>query len=185
MPENTGQNTALLENGRDNRAASEDMSWYAVHTKSRHEKKVIWDLDDRKVEAFLPLREVLCKWKDRKKRILMPLFPGYLFVRIDPRDTLDVLGAKGVVRILGSSGVPVPVPEEEIDAARRLVRSGIPCAPFPYDFEGREAIITGGPLEGLRGRIESQRGGFRLILSVHLIRSAVSVEVDAGDVELL
>ncbi len=115
----------------------------------------------------------------------MPLFPGYLFVRIDPRDTLDVLGAKGVVRILGSSGVPVPVPEEEIDAARRLVRSGIPCAPFPYDFEGREAVITGGPLEGLRGRIESQRGGFRLILSVHLIRSAVSVEVDAGDVELL
>ena len=120
-----------------------------------------------------------------EERILMPLFPGYLFVRIDPRDTLDVLGAKGVVRILGSSGVPVPVPEEEIDAARRLVRSGIPCTLFPYDFEGREAIITGGPLEGLRGRIESQRGGFRLILSVHLIRSAVSVEVDAGDVELL
>ena len=185
MPENTVRNTALKENGRDSTARTENMNWYAVHTKSRHEKKAIWDLDERKVEAFLPLREVLCNWKDRKKRIHMPLFPGYLFVRIDPHDALDVLGAKGVVRILGSSGVPVPVPEEEIDAARRLVRSGIPCAPFPYDFEGREAVITGGPLEGLTGRIESQRGGFRLILSVHLIKSAVSVEVEAGDVELL
>ncbi|HML96322.1 MAG TPA: UpxY family transcription antiterminator [Thermodesulfobacteriota bacterium] len=185
MPENTIQNAAPGENGGNSAAASEERNWYAVHTRSRHEKRAAWDLDERNVEAFLPLRETLCKWKDRKKRIQMPLFPGYLFVRIDPRDSLDVLGAKGVVRILGSSGVPVPVPEEEIDAARKLVRSGIPCAPFPYDFEGREAVITGGPLEGLRGRIESQRGGFRLILSVHLIRSAVSVEVGAGDVELL
>lgn len=185
MHENTQQNTALRENGRDSAEASENRNWYAVHTRSRHEKKTVWDLEERSVEAFLPMREVLCRWKDRKKRIHVPLFPGYLFVRIDPRDSLDVLGAKGVVRILGSGGVHVPVPEEEIDAARKLVRSGIPCAPFPYDFEGREAVITGGPLEGLRGRIESQRGGFRLILSVHLIRSAVSVEVDTGDVELL
>ncbi|MCC6712512.1 MAG: UpxY family transcription antiterminator [Candidatus Dadabacteria bacterium] len=185
MPENAVRNTALKENGRDGAAASGGRNWYAVHTKSRHEKKTVWDLEERSVEAFLPLREVLCRWKDRKKRIHVPLFPGYLFVRIDPRDSLGVLGSKGVVRILGSGGVPVPVPEEEIDAARKLARSGVPCTPFPYDFEGREAVITGGPLEGLRGRIESQRGGFRLILSVHLIRSAVSVEVGAGDVELL
>ena len=176
---------ALKENGREDGAASGIRNWYAVHTRSRHEKKAVWNLEEKRVEAFLPLREVLCSWKDRKKRVQLPLFPGYLFVRIDPRDSLDVLGAKGVVRILGNNGVPVPVPEEEINAARRLVRSGLPCLPFPYEFEGREAVITRGPLEGLRGRIESQRGGFRLILSVHLIRSAVSVEVDAGDVELL
>ncbi|MCL4244269.1 MAG: UpxY family transcription antiterminator [Candidatus Dadabacteria bacterium] len=185
MPENALLNAALKESGRDSAAASGSRNWYAVHTRSRHEKRAVWELYEKNVEAFLPLREVLCRWKDRKKRIQVPLFPGYLFVRIDPRDSLGVLGAKGVVRILGNGGVPIPVPEEEIDAARRLVRSGIPCSPFPYDFEGREAVITGGPLEGLRGRIESQRGGFRLILSVHLIRSSVSVEVDAGDVELL
>jgi transcription antitermination factor NusG len=160
-------------------------SWFAVYTKSRHEKKVNWTLTEKNVETFLPLREVLVRWKDRIKRVHVPLFPGYLFVRIDPKERLSVLGASGVVCILGNHGMPVPVPLHEIESTRKLLRSGLKFRDFPYEMEGKEVVIVSGPLEGARGKVLFARGGCNLILSVNLIRRSVSVEVDMNDVEFV
>lgn len=160
-------------------------SWFAVYTKSRHEKKASWALLEKNVETFLPLREVLVRWKDRNKRVLIPLFPGYLFVRIDPNDRLNVLNTRGVVCILGSSGKPVPVPLQEIESTRKLLRSGLKFSPFPYEMEGKKAVIVSGPLEGSIGKVLYARGGCNLIMSVNLIRRSVSVEVDINDVEFV
>ncbi len=178
----------LMLKGRDieEAVAGEDTrSWFAVYTKSRHEKKVTWYLQDKDVETFLPLREVLVRWKDRNKQVFVPLYPGYLFVRIDPQMRLNVLNTKGVVCILGNNGSPVPVPEPEIESTRRLIKSGLGFLPFPYEIEGKEVLILRGPLEGVRGKVLFTRGGCNLILSVNLIRRSVSVEVDANDVEFV
>jgi transcription antitermination factor NusG len=184
------ENTARAEFFRESDVVSlpspEDAhDWFAVYTKSRHEKKVNWSLAEKNVETFLPLRETLVRWKDRVKRIFVPLFPGYLFVRIDPIDRLDVLTTKGVVCILGSKGEPVPVPLCEIEATKKLLRSGLKFKPFPYEFEGKEAVITNGPLEGAKGRVLHTRGCCNVILSVNLIRRSVSVEIDVNDVEFV
>lgn len=159
--------------------------WLAVYTKSRHEKKVDWALTEKSVETFLPLLEVLVRWKDRNKRVYVPLFPGYLFVHIDPKDRLDVLTTDGVVCILGNGGKPVPVPLREIDSTRKLLRSGLKFRPFPYEMEGKQAVIVSGPLEGARGKVLYARGGCNLVMSVNLIRRSVSVEVDVNDVEFV
>jgi transcription antitermination factor NusG len=159
--------------------------WFAVYTKSRHEKKVNWSLAEKNVETFLPLKDALVRWKDRNKRVFVPLFPGYLFVRIDPGDRLNVLTTKGVVCILGCKGEPVPVPLSEIEATRKLLRSGLKFRPFPYEFEGKEVMITNGPLEGAKGRVLHTRGCCNVILSVNLIRRSVSVEIDVNDVEFV
>lgn len=160
-------------------------SWFAVYTKSRHEKKVNWLLAEKNIETFLPLTDMLVRWKDRNKRVFIPLFPGYLFVRIDPLDGLDVLTTKGIVCILGNKGKPVPVPDYEIEATRKLLRSGLKFRPFPYEYEGKEVVITSGPLEGARGKVLYTRGGYNLVLSVNLIRRSVSVEIDVSDVEFV
>lgn len=155
-----------------------------MYTKARHEKKVNEALAEKHLEAFLPLRNVINHWKDRKKELQLPLFPGYLFVRIEPDDRFNVLNTRGVVRILGNNGNPVPVPVEEIEATRQLLESTLGYEPFPYHAEGEEVVVTRGPLEGVRGKVLQARGATRLIISVHLIKRSVSVEVDIRDIEL-
>lgn len=138
----------------------------------------------KNLEAFLPLRNVINRWKDRKKELQLPLFPGYLFVRIEPNDRFDVLNTRGVVRILGNNGNPVPVPVEEIEATKKLLETTLGYEPFPYLAEGEEVVVIRGPLEGVRGKVVQVRGTTRLVISVHLIRRSVSAEVDIRDIEL-
>lgn len=159
--------------------------WYAVYTVVRHEKAANAALREKKIETFLPLREVLSQWKDRKKKVLLPLFPGYLFVHTTLEDKLDILNTPGVVRILGFSGTPAPIPDDQIESIKTLLESRVPFDPYPYLEEGKRVTVTHGPLSGIVGRIVEKRGLKRLILSVDLIKRAVSVEVDIGEVELL
>ncbi|MDA2918688.1 UpxY family transcription antiterminator [Desulfobacterota bacterium AH_259_B03_O07] len=141
-------------------------------------------LAEKDIETFLPLRDVISQWKDRKKHVELPLFPGYLFVNIELNDRLSVLNTHGVVRILGNNGDPIPVPTEEMDSIRKILQTRVEFNPFPYFTEGKEVVIIRGPLEGVSGRILQVRGIYRLILSVDLIKRSVSVEVDIRDIEL-
>ncbi|MGH7890184.1 MAG: UpxY family transcription antiterminator [Thermodesulfobacteriota bacterium] len=159
--------------------------WYAVYTVVRHEKAVNSALAEKEIETFLPLREVLSRWKDRKKRIQIPVFPGYLFVNIHLKEMWDVLNRRSVVRILGVKGIPIPVPVDQISAIKSLLESNLRYDPYPYFSEGREVIVINGPLQGIRGKIVEVRGNYRLILSVDLIQRSVSVEIDMKDVELV
>jgi transcription antitermination factor NusG len=156
-----------------------------VYTVVRHEKAVNSALAEKDIETFLPIREVLSRWKDRKKRIQIPLFPGYLFVNIDLKEMWDVLNRRSVVRILGVKGIPIPVPVEQINAIRRLLESNLRYDPYPYFAEGKEVIVVNGPLQGVKGKILEVRGNYRLVLSVDLIQRSVSLEIDIKEVELV
>ncbi|HEX3035449.1 MAG TPA: UpxY family transcription antiterminator [Thermodesulfobacteriota bacterium] len=158
--------------------------WYAVYTIVRHEKTVNSDLTEKSVETFLPLMEVTSQWKDRKKEVQLPLFPGYLFVNIRLQDRWNVLNTRGVVKVLGVNGIPVPVPVEQIDAVKGLLESKFKYEPYPYFTQGREVVVINGPLQGVMGKIVERRNNYRLIISVDIIRRSIAIEVNIKDVEL-
>ena len=157
--------------------------WYAVRTRSRHEKQVHAQLADRPgIEVFLPIWERRSRWKDRIKRIQTPLFPGYCFARFQRSDRLRVLKATGVVGLVGPGGEPEPIPDSEIEAIRTLASSRLAYEPFPFLAEGMTVEVARGPLMGVRGRLLRKDRELRVVLSVSLIRQSVSVEIDAADV---
>jgi len=134
------------------------------------------------MDAFLPTITRWSRWKDRRKQVAWPLFPGYCFVRIDPQARLGVLKCTGVVSIVGFNGEPVPVPDAEIEAVRLLVDSTLAYDPCPLLKAGMRVEVVHGPLKGVVGRLERKGGHARLVLAVDLIGRAVSVQVDAADV---
>ncbi|MFQ5828799.1 MAG: UpxY family transcription antiterminator [Candidatus Methylomirabilia bacterium] len=156
--------------------------WYAVRTRSRHEKLVRDQLLGREIDVFLPIWEQWSRWKDRKKKVQFPLFPGYCFVRIPLANKLLVLRAVGAVDLVGLTGQPEPIPESEIEAIRTLVESRLRYDPHPYLTEGMEVEVVRGPLLGARGRLLRKDRATRLVLAVDLIRQAAAVEIDAADV---
>ena len=163
---------------------SEPTSWFAIWTRSRHEQVVRQQLENRRIEAFLPTITRWSRWKDRKKKIDWPLFPGYCFARFDPSNTLPVLKCTGVVNIVSVEGKPASIPEYELDSIRLLVGSELQYDPCPLVREGMMVEVSHGPLRGVVGRLmrkDAHRA--RLILSVDLIGQAVSVEVEAADVK--
>ena len=157
-------------------------AWYAIWTRSRHEQVVREQLEQKGFEAFLPTLPKWSRWKDRKKKIDWPLFPGYCFARFDPAERLPVLKCTGVVNIISFNGEIVPIPEPEISGIRRLVESELQYDPCPLIREGAMVEVTHGPLKGVIGRLMRKGTHARLVLAVDLIGQAVSVEVDASDV---
>jgi transcription antitermination factor NusG len=156
--------------------------WYAIRTRARHEKKVRDELETRHVEVFLPLHNRWSQWKDRRKQIEVPLFPGYCFARFVLADRIRVLNVRGVADIVGVKGHPEAVPEPEIVAVQQLLATRLPCDPHPFLSEGMEVEVIRGPLKGVRGRLLRKDRATRLVLGVSLIRLAAAVEVHPADV---
>ena len=169
----------------DPSAAPDARHWYAVWTRSRHERSVHEQLVERGVEAFLPTITRWSRWKDRKKQVAWPLFPGYCFARFDPQARLGILKCTGVVSIVGFNGEPAPVPDEEIAGVRTLVETTLPYDPCPLIKTGTRVEVVHGPLKGVVGRLQRKGGHARLVLAVDLIGRAVSVQVDAADVRAI
>ncbi len=159
-----------------------NLAWYAIRTRSRHEKLVHQQLDSRRVEAFLPLVDRRRRWKDRWKTVSCPLFPGYCCARFPYQERLPVVTAVGVVQILGINGIAIPVPDHEIEAVRQLVTCTLPFDPHPYLKEGMEVEVVRGSLAGVRGILIRKGARARLVVAISLIQQAASVELDAADV---
>ena len=164
------------------RPAVQATAWYAVWTRSRHEAAVREQLANKGIEAFLPTVTRWSRWKDRKKRIDWPLFPGYCFARIGATETLPVLSCAGVVAFVSFEGRPATIPEREIESVRTLVESELRFDPCPLVREGDLVEVVRGPLRGVVGRLIRKGSHARLVLSVGLIGQGVTVEVDAADV---
>jgi transcriptional antiterminator NusG len=175
---------AVLHTSDPGPQASSATRWYAVWTRSRHEQIVRDQLERKHYEAFLPTITRWSRWKDRKKKVDWPLFPGYCFVRFDPVDTLPILKCTGVVNIVSFDGKPAQIPDYELDSIRLLLGSKLQYDPCPLIHEGMMVAVVHGPLRGVVGRLlrkDAKRAS--LVLSVDLIGQSVSVEVDAADVK--
>jgi len=153
-----------------------------VRTRSRHEKRVRDQLQTREVETFLPTVERWSRWKDRRKKVAFPLFPGYCFVRFSLVDRFRVLNVAGVADLVGVAGRPEPVPDAEIEAIQRLARTTLQYDPHPFLMEGMDVEVVRGPLTGVRGKLLRKDRVSRLVLAVTLIRQAAVVEIHPADV---
>lgn len=172
MRRNAGQSVSLAAK-----------NWFAAYTISRHEKRVTQHLVQRQIEHFLPLYRVQHKWKDGSRVALdLPLFPGYVFVRIDPNGRGGVLAIPGVVSIIGTASQPAPLPDHEVEA----LRSGLDpmrVEPHPLLTAGQRVRIRKGALSGLEGIVLRRKSGYRVVLTLDLLMQSIAIEVDGEDVE--
>lgn len=159
--------------------------WYAVHTRSNFENRVAEELLGKGIEHFVPCYEEVHQWKDRRKKVKVPLFPGYVFTRFQdsPERRITVLQTNGVVRILGQNGAIEPVPEQELAAVRTVVASRVGCRPHSFLREGSPVRVIRGPLTGLEGLLVNIKNQTRLLVSVNLLSRSVAAEVDLHAVE--
>ena len=157
--------------------------WYAAYLCANHEQRVRAHLEQQSVEAFLPTYETVRRWKDRRMRLRLPLFPGYLFVRTAMVDRLRVLHVPGVVRLVGFNGHPSALPDEEIDVLKEALVCGVRAEPHPFLTVGRRVQMKHGPFKGRQGILLRRKGNLRLVLSIDLIMRSVVIDVDAADVE--
>jgi len=159
-----------------------DVQWFAVVTRSRHERKVHDQLQSKEVEAFLPVVERWSRWRDRRKLIEWPLFPGYCFARCSSDDIRPVLACRGVVHVVSFAARPVPVPDHEIDGVRRLLHSKLPHDPCPFIEVGMWVQVVHGPLRGVRGRLVRKDQSTTLVVAIEMLGRALSIAIDAADV---
>ncbi len=157
--------------------------WYAVATSPRHEKWVACQMRGYEIQYFLPLYKSLRRWKDRRKELELPLFPGYLFVHIALHDRLQVLRIPGVVRIIGTHGKPSPLPEHEIEALRNGLASGLYAESHSWLKVGHHVLVKSGPLAGAQGILIRKKHDCRIVISIDAIMRSVALEIDESDVQ--
>ncbi len=156
-----------------------NLPWYAVHVQSKFERVASTLLHDKGYQEFLPLYRAKRRWSDRMKEMELPLFPGYLFCRIDVgQGVLPILTTPGVVRIVSAGKTPVAVEEREIESIQAVLRSGLAALPWPGLAAGSRILVEHGPLTGVEGTVIDLNKKARLIVSVSLLQRSLAVEVE-------
>ena len=157
--------------------------WYAAYTLPRHEKSVADRLSSHEVETYLPVYSVGRTWNRRRAEVELPLFPGYVFVKMIIANKVRILAHPGVIRLVGFNGSAVALPDGEIETLRSSL-ANYKAEPYPFLTVGKRVKITSGPFSGLEGRIIRRKGKMRLIVSLELIQRAILLEVDAAETQL-
>ncbi|RMD91338.1 MAG: UpxY family transcription antiterminator [Calditrichaeota bacterium] len=156
--------------------------WYAIYTRPNFEKRVDHELKMKGLESFLPTRQVIHFWSDRKKKIEEPLFRSYVFIHANAQERYLSLQTRGVVRMVCFNGQPARIPDEQIQSIYRILEHGYDPEPYQYLNFGDEVEIVAGPLRGLRGFYIEERNQGRLVISINAIRQSIAVEVERGQV---
>src|SRR5579862_5344160 len=152
--------------------------WFAIRVRSRCEKVVAMAARIKGFEDFLPLHRRRRHWSDRSKWVSVPLFPGYLFCRLNPEDRFSLLTIRGVMHIVGVGRIPEPVDEQEILAIQHAVRSDAPVEPWPFLDAGERVRVSSGPLTGLEGILVSTEAQLRVVVGLTLLKRSVAVKVE-------
>ncbi|GIV59070.1 UpxY family transcription antiterminator [Rhodocaloribacter litoris] len=155
--------------------------WRVFYTAPRAEKKCEQRLQERRFEVFLPKRAVIRQWKDRKKKVIEPLFPNYLFAKVDEGERIRVLQTDGIVRCVSFGGRLAQMSEEEIENLRITQNDPLRLEPLhgPLPPRGTKVVVQEGPFRGLRGEVVSHRGETHVVLIVPTIRQAVRINIPA------
>jgi len=165
--------------------AADTRSWYALLTQARHEKMVAYRLIERGIASFLPLVGQIRRWRNRKIKVELPLFSCYVFACLGPtnEERLRALRVDGVYGLVGTRGIGTAIPDDQIEAVRRLVEINLSCGVYPFLKVGQRVRIRSGALDGLEGILVSRNGESKLIVSVDAIERSLSICIEGYDVE--
>jgi transcriptional antiterminator NusG len=163
----------------------EQVNWYAVQTRARHEKRVAERFQERGIAIFLPLISELRGWSDRKKMVELPLFGCYVFVKVAAgrEERLRVCCVDGVLRIIGGKGEGSPIPNEQIDAVRTITSQKLAWSEHPFLKIGQRVRIKSGAMTGVEGVLLARDGDRTLVVSVDAIQRSLSVRIEGYDIE--
>lgn len=166
-------------------AMSKRFRWLVLYTRPRYEKKVSRQLTERGIEHFLPLREEMRQWSDRKKLVEAPLFPGYIFVRVDERQRIQTLETDGAMKYIHFNGRVAEVRPSVIDNLRLLLTrpEGVRVEDAGLRI-GQRVTVKHGPLAGLEGTLITHRGPMRIGVLVDVIDQVVTIEIPVGDLDV-
>jgi transcription antitermination factor NusG len=161
------------------------LHWFAVRTRPRHEKKVAQELEIKGIRAYVPLQSKLRQWSDRQQHVSLPLFPGYAFVYTGEAvsDRVSVLQTNGIVGFVGVRGLGVPIPDQQMQAIKAVVDSGVAVDHYPYLQEGKRVRIRSGSLAGVEGVLVAKNEDLSLVVSVELIQRSLAVRITGFHVE--
>lgn len=165
--------------------AQDQQNWYAACTSANHEKHVADQFTQRSIEHFLPLYDSIRTWKDRRVRLKLPLFPGYIFVRIPLREQLRVLQTPSVARLVGFNGKPVAIGDQELESLRCAVSQSLQLEPYPYLTVGQRVRVLTGPLIGREGILMRRNSALHVVLSMDLLQRSILVQIDLASLEPL
>ncbi len=152
--------------------------WFALRVKSRCEKVVATIAHNKGFEEFLPIYVSRHRWSDRLKSVELPLFPGYVFCRLDPQYRLPLLTIPGVLHFVGIGKAPIPIDENEITAIQTAVQSGLVVEPWAYLEVGQRVRLREGPLAGMEGIFVGTAKQERIVVSVTLLKRSVAVAIE-------
>ncbi len=166
-------------------ATEADAKWYAIRTRSRHEKVAARELDAYGIPVFLPLTYTVRQWSDRQTKVEMPLFPGYAFVRVNylSDERVRVLRATGVVSFVGPNAASASIPEEQIESIRTVLLRKLPVEQHPFLSVGQRVRVRSGSLSGVEGILVAVKGARTLVISVEPIQRSVCIKLDDYEVE--
>jgi transcriptional antiterminator NusG len=162
------------------------MEWFALYVKSRHEFITNGELQKKGIETFLPSVKISRQWKDRKKLIDFPLFPGYLFIHIYPKpeEFINVYKTRGAVNLISArQGYPSPVPLEEIKSLRLLIESGKELDIYSHIKEGTWVRVRRGPLKGAEGILDKKEDHYMFMVNIKLLSRSIGLKIHADDIE--
>jgi transcription antitermination factor NusG len=171
-----GKASMNFQGSGDNQALEQ---WFALRVKSRSEKLVALIARNKGFQEFLPLHQCRRRWSDRFKSVELPLFPGYVFCRLNPERRLPILTIPGVLHFVGLGRIPVPIDDAEIAAIEIAVRSGLQIEQWPFLNVGQRVRVEFGPLAGVEGILVEVRKQRRIVVSVSLLQRSVGVEIEA------
>ncbi len=159
--------------------------WFALRTRSRHEKKVACEITAKGISAFLPMVSQKNRWSDRFKIVETPLFPCYVFVHTDssPESRVSVLRTYGAVNFIGNGGRGTPIPDEQIESVRSILDQGVDFTPHPYLTINQRVRIRGGSLDGVEGVLLAKNADQSLVVSIDLIQRSVAIRVSGYELE--
>lgn len=162
-----------------NTSAPTQHSWFALRVRPKMERIASLTLSGKNYEIFLPLYRLRRTWSDRSKVLDAPLFPGYLFCFLNPKERLmPVLTTPGVISIVSAGHEPLPIPAADLDAVKAIIQSGLPAQPWPLLTAGTTVFIEKGPLAGVEGIALDVDRRHRLIVSVPLLQRSIAVEIE-------
>jgi transcription termination/antitermination protein NusG len=157
--------------------------WYALYTRHQHEKSIAQHLGQLGFDVFLPLYREVHQWKDRRKTVVLPLFPSYVFFAGDLNRMFEILNLPGVCSLVSTGGKVSIIPAAELEAVRRAVTSRLAVEPHSYLRCGERVRVHSGPMAGVEGIVTRKKGSLRLVLPVEILNRSVSVEVQEAHVE--
>ncbi|HKX32302.1 MAG TPA: UpxY family transcription antiterminator [Blastocatellia bacterium] len=156
--------------------------WFALQTMPRGEKKIDRLLRQKGYECFTPTYREKRRWSDRTVEIRRPLFPNYVFCRLDYSVIGKVVSTPGVIKIVGFGGKPAEIEVEEINALQLIAQSHFVGEPWNYLPDGTQVVVETGPLTGIKGIICRDGAKKRLIISVTLLQRSMAIQLDEGTV---